>query len=80
MSAWFHLALLGGFRIRQTTGPPVVVASKKARALLAYLAKLRKSTWDPALSSSGRGYYRHTPRHMGRGITESSEPQRSHLR
>jgi DNA-binding SARP family transcriptional activator len=36
--ATFELNLLGGFELRDPTGNPVALTSKKARALLAYLA------------------------------------------
>lgn len=70
MSTRFHLALLGGFRMRQTTGVPVAVASKKAQALLAYLAmrpgqphpraKLSALLWGEAPAEHARNSLRQT--------------------
>jgi DNA-binding SARP family transcriptional activator len=70
MSARFHLALLGGFRMRQATGVPVVVASKKAQGLLAYLAirpgqphsraKLSTLLWSEAPAEQARNSLRQT--------------------
>jgi DNA-binding SARP family transcriptional activator len=70
MSARLHLALLGGFRMRQTTGVPVAVASKKAQALLAYLAirpgqphpraKLSTLLWGEAPAEQARNNLRQT--------------------
>jgi DNA-binding SARP family transcriptional activator len=78
------LALLGGFRASLASGAPVAIPSKKAQALLAYLAappgqahsreKLATLLWGDSGEEQARHSLRQTLFALRRALPESNRP------
>src|SRR5713101_1682665 len=80
----FSLTLLGGFQARLASGHPLTVSTKKAQALLAYLAlrpgvahprdKLAALLWGETSDAQARDSLRHTLGALRKALPATDSP------